>query len=374
MAKVRTGYAHLPLHNGHAPRWLFSRMVPLARSIMTHVVEDYGCHDALRRLSDPFWFQALGCVLGFDWHSSGLTTTTCGALKEGLKDAGRELGIYICGGKGAASRRTPLEIEQHCERIGLAAAPLVKASRLSAKVDSAAVQDGYDLYHHCLAFSADGHWCVIQQGMNDTNGMARRYHWLGDTLADYVNEPHAAVCCDQRRPGLNLTAAESAMAREQITAIAAAPDAEIEHLCKRLPTLDLPRRHQILAADIKPAHVQRTLLRTYAAAAGDFEQLLGVQGVGAKGLRALALVAEIIHGTPASMRDPARFSFAHGGKDGIPYPVDRQLYDQTIDILSQALNRAVADASEKRAAFRRLAKFEQRAARGDEQIHQDVSE
>ncbi len=356
---MRTGYAHLPLHNGHAPRWLFSRMVPLARSIMTHIVEDYGRHGALARLSDPFWFQAFGCVLGFDWHSSGLTTTTCGALKEGLREVNRELGLYVCGGKGAVSRRTPGEIEQHCEAIGLDAAPLVKASRLSAKVDSAAVQDGYELYHHCLVFSADGEWCVIQQGMSDADSMARRYHWLGRPQLDFVDEPHAAVCCDRRTPALNLAAHESTVSREQITAIAAAPDAEVEKLSRRLPELKLPRRHELLAADINPAHFQRTLLRTYAAAAADFEQLLGVRGVGAKGLRALALVAEIIHGTPASMRDPARFAFAHGGKDGTPYPVNRGTYDQTIDILSQALRRSAIDAGDKRAAFRRLARFEQ---------------
>jgi len=354
---MRTGYAQLPLHNGHAPRWLFARMVPLARVIMTHVIHDYGSRAALQRLSDPFWFQAFGCVLGFDWHSSGLTTTTCGALKEALKEANRELGLYICGGKGAVSRRTPQEIETHCESIGLDSAPLVKASRLSAKVDSAAVQDDYELYHHCLAFTADGDWCVIQQGMNDSNGMARRYHWLSRPAPDFVNEPHTAVCCDSRGPALNLTANESADCRDRIAAIAATPDREVEQLVRRLPELRLPRRHELLAADINPAHVQRTLLRTYAAAAGDFEQLLGVRGVGAKGLRALALVAEIIHGKPASMRDPARFAFAHGGKDGIPYPVDRKTYDQTIDILSRSLRRASIDASEKRAALRRLARF-----------------
>ena len=358
---MRTGYANLPLHNGHAPRWLFSRMVPLARAIMTHVVDEYGERGALQRLSDPFWFQAFGCVLGFDWHSSGLTTTTCGALKEGLKEAGRELGLYICGGKGAVSRRTPGEIEQHCDTLGLDAAPLVRASRLSAKVDSAAVQDGYELYHHCLVFTAGGEWCVIQQGMSDHDGMARRYHWLGRTDHDFVDEPHAAVCCDRQAPALNLTAHESARSRQEITAIAATPDKEVEDLSRRLPELRLPRRHELLAADINPAHLKRTLLRTYAAEAQDFEQLLGVRGVGAKGLRALALVAEVIHGTPASMRDPARFAFAHGGKDGIPYPVDRDVYDGTIDVLSKALNRSTIDASDKRAAFKRLARFEQRA-------------
>lgn len=363
---VRTGYAQLPLHDGHAPRWLFERMVKLARAITLHVAEDYGRDEVLRRLSHPFWFQAFGCVLGFDWHSSGVTTTTCGALKEGLKGLERELGVFVCGGKGAVSRRTPGEIENHCDHIGLDAAPLVRASRLSAKVDSAAVQDGYDLYHHCLVFSADGHWCVIQQGMSDRESMARRYHWLGETVTDFVNEPHAAVCCNRRRPGLNLSAGESGAARARITELASTPDAEVERLVRRLPTLTLPRRHQVLASDIRPSHLHKTLERTYAAAAADFEQLLGVRGVGAKGLRALALVAEIIHGTPASMRDPARFAFAHGGKDGTPYPVDRHTYDQTIAILARALQRAQVAASDRRAAFRRLAKFERIAPEAED--------
>ena len=195
---MRTGYSQLPLHGGKAPRWLFEKMTRLAREIICHSVAEFGAEGVLQRLSDPFWFQSFGCVLGFDWHSSGVTTTTCGAVKEGIKGMERELGFYAAGGKGKVSRKTPDEIRQTCDHTGYDAEKLVSASRLSAKVDSSAIQDGYQLYHHAFFFSDSGRWCVVQQGMNDANGMARRYHWLGDDRTDFVNEPHSAVCCDHR--------------------------------------------------------------------------------------------------------------------------------------------------------------------------------
>src|SRR5215207_6784610 len=190
----RTGFANLPLHGGKAPRYLFERMVPLSREIVIFIAREFGREEVLRRLSDPFWFQAFGCVLGFDWHSSGLTTTVCGALKEVLRGTEKELGIFVAGGKGATSRKTPAEIASACERIGIDAQPLVYASRISAKVDSAAVQDGYQLYHHSFVFTADREWCIVQQGMSDATAMARRYHWLSDDVRDYVSEPHSAIC------------------------------------------------------------------------------------------------------------------------------------------------------------------------------------
>src|SRR5215217_4867410 len=205
----RTGLAHLPLHGGKAPSYLFQRMVPLSREIVIFIAREFGREEVLRRLSDPYWFQAFGCVLGFDWHSSGLTTTVCGALKEGLRGTEKELGIFVAGGKGATSRKTPSEITSACERLGKDPEPLVYASRISAKVDSAAVQDGYQLYHHSFFFTRSGAWCVVQQGMNDDNGMARRYHWLAASVKSYVNEPHAAICADATAPTLNLVAAES---------------------------------------------------------------------------------------------------------------------------------------------------------------------
>jgi uncharacterized protein len=352
---LRTGYAQLPLHSGRAPRWLFERMVALAREVVSHIVWEYGAAEVLRRLSDPFWFQAFGCVLGFDWHSSGVTTTTCGAVKEGLKGLEQELGLFAAGGKGAVSRRTPSEIEQHCDRISLEPAPLVYASRMSAKVDSAALQDGYQIYHHAFFFTARGQWCVVQQGMNEVSAMARRYHWLGENLPSFVSDPHAAVCCDGRGLVLNLVASESGKARHAIAELARSPLPENQSLLAKLPELTMPRRHQLLLADVDPRRLQRVLLKTYERNPKDFEALLAVEGLGAKTLRALTLVSELIYGVQVSPRDPARFSFAHGGKDGTPYPVDRNTYDRTVHVLRTALERAKVERSEKVRALQRLA-------------------
>src|SRR5207248_10007396 len=231
----RTGFAQLPLYHGRAPRYLFERMVPLSREIMVFMVSEFGREEVLRRLADPYWFQAFGCVLGFDWHSSGLTTTVCGALKEGLRGTEGELGIFVAGGKGATSRKTPAEITAACERLGRDPQPLVYASRISAKVDNSAVQDGYQLYHHAFIFTPRGQWCIVQQGMNDVNSMARRYHWLSDNITSYVNEPHAAICCDTTSETLNLVAAESATVRDR---------------CVELATLEMPKRHLITKQDI----------------------------------------------------------------------------------------------------------------------------
>jgi uncharacterized protein len=352
----RTGYAHLPLHGGKAPGWLFERMVPLAREIVVFVAGEFGRDEVLRRLSDPYWFQAFGCVLGFDWHSSGLTTTVCGALKEALKPVARELGLFVAGGKGATSRRTPAEIAATCERTGLDPVPLVHASRLCAKVDNAAVQDGYQLYHHAFIFTANGDWCIVQQGMNDATAMARRYHWLSEGVRSYVDEPHAAICCDAQAATLNLVAHESEAVRVASARLAAGrPEVVLEAL-GHLPTLEMPRRHELqVASDVDPRRLQKVLLATYEAAPADFEALVAIEGVGAKTLRALALTSELIYGSKASLRDPARYAFAHGGKDGTPFPVDRATYDKTIEVLHDALDKARVDRSEKVAAFRRLA-------------------
>ena len=353
----RTGFAHLPLHGGKAPAYLFQRMVPLSREIVTFIATEFGRDEVLRRLSDPYWFQAFGCVLGFDWHSSGLTTTVCGALKEGLKGLERDLGIYVAGGKGATSRKTPAEITAHCERLGREPQPLVYASKISAKVDNSAVQDGYQLYHHSFVFTPEGRWCIVQQGMNDATSMARRYHWLSDEVESYVEEPHAAVCCDAAAPTLNLVAHESAAVREASATLAAQrPEVTLEAL-GHLPSLEMPRRHDVRALDIDPRHLHKVLLKTWERAPENFETLLAMEGVGAKTLRALALTSELIYGSKASLRDPARFSFAHGGKDGTPYPVDRATYDRTIDVMHRALNAARVDRHEKVHAFRRLSEF-----------------
>jgi hypothetical protein len=332
-------------------------MVQLAREISIHVVAEYGSDELLRRLSDPFWFQAFGCVLGFDWHSSGVTTTVTGALKEGIKGLERDLGFYAGGGKGAVSRKTPAEIVLACDRLSIDPAPLVYASRMSAKVDSAAVQDGYQLYHHTFFFTPRGTWCVVQQGMNDANGMARRYHWLSSSVRSYVNEPHAAVCAARVEPTLNLVASESEPVRTASAELSrGTPDVVLSALGK-LPVLTMPRRHAMLISDVSATHLEKILLKTYERAPESFETLLGMEGVGAKTLRALALVSEVIYGTPASTRDPARFSFAHGGKDGTPFPVDTGTYDKTIETLRAAVNRAGIARSERVAALKRLVKF-----------------
>jgi hypothetical protein len=354
---MRTGMADLPLHNGRAPRWLFARMAKLAGEMVELIVVEQGPGALFERLSDPYWFQAFGCVLGFDWHSSGLTTTTCGAIKEGLRGREEELGVFAAGGKGSASRRTPDEIASWCEKTGSDPAPLVAASRTSAKVDSAAVQDGYQIYHHAFFFGRDGQWAVVQQGMNETNGMARRYHWVSSRLDDFVCEPHAAICCDRRAPTLNLVARESASARTTTAELARETPVRLVSELVRLKHLALPRRHEILLADIAPDRLGAILTKTYEAQAADFRELLMLPGVGAKTLRALSLVAELVYGAAPSFDDPARFAFAHGGKDGIPYPVDRPLYDQTIDLMQRAVRRAKLDPKEELQALRRLDRF-----------------
>ena len=364
-----TGYAHLPLHPGRAPAWLFSRMTRLAREVAIHIVADQGPSELLRRLSDPFWFQAFGCVLGFDWHSSGVTTTVTGALKEGLKGLEHELGVFAQGGKGATSRKTPAEIVDRCDTLSIDPQPLLYASRTAAKVDNAAVQDGYQLYHHTFFFTRARDWCVVQQGMSDGTRMARRYHWLSDSLTSFINEPHEAICSDARVETLNLVSAEHDAIRNRSVELTRAPDIVLDVVRRSAtrglpfddgPTLVMPSRHALLLQDVDPRRLHTTLLSTYERAPDNFEALLGLEGVGARTLRALALVSEVIYGTPASTRDPARFAFAHGGKDGIPVPVDRATYDRTIDTLHAAMARAHVDRSDKVDALKRLSRFASR--------------
>jgi len=354
----RTGIANLPLHGGKAPRWLFDRMVKLAREITIAIVTDFGAEEMLRRLSNPYWFQAFGCILGFDWHSSGVTTTLCGALKEGIKGLERDLGLFVAGGKGRTSRRTPAELDRWGELLSLNPAPLVYASRMSAKVDSAAVQDGYQLYHHSFLFTKSGSWTVVQQGMNETTRYARRYHWLGETVTNFVNEPHTAIQSEGRGQALNLVAGESDPARTTIAEIATEekPEAILTEL-KRIKTLELPSRHYLTTEDLHPDSLNKIMLSIYERQPPDFERLLGLQGVGAKTIRALSLISELVHGVAPSCRDPARYSFAHGGKDGIPYPVDRKTYDQSIELLRKAINKTKLGLREKEEAINRLSKL-----------------
>jgi hypothetical protein len=334
-------------------------MVSLSREIVRVLVEEYGPGEVLSRVSDPHWFQAFGCVLGFDWHSSGLTTTTTGALKEAVKGREADLGLFVAGGKGVASRKTPAEIMAHGERHTIArpADDLVYASKLSAKVDNTAVQDGYQLYHHAFFFAPSGEWAVVQQGMNDATGYARRYHWLSTGVEDFVNEPHAAICSQRRgQLVLNLVAEESEEARRASALLAAEPPDKLAGELRKAQELELPARHHIIAGDLRPESLERTLAKAYEQPPGDFEGLLATPGVGPKTIRALALIADLIYGAKASVRDPATFSFAHGGKDGIPYPVDRPTYDRSIEVLRQAVDRAKIEDREKLAALKRLAR------------------
>jgi hypothetical protein len=351
----RTGIANLPLHYGKVPPWLFGRMCQLAREITIVTVTEFGAEEMLRRLSDPFWFQAFGCVLGYDWHSSGVTTTVCGAIKEGLRGLERELGLFVAGGKGRTSRKTPAEIENTGHLLKVNPSSLVYASRMSAKVDNSALQDGYQLYHHSFFFTRDGSWAVIQQGMNEANRYARRYHWLGEKVSDFVCEPEAAICSQARGEALNLVALESAKVRDVIAHVAAEekPNKIVGQL-NRLKTLNLPPRPYISLEDIHPDRLGKIFLTAYEHKPQNFESLLALEGIGPKTLRALSLISELVYDTPVSLRDPASYSFAHGGKDGYPYPVDRKTYDSSIQFLAQAVEKAKIGDKEKLEAFRRL--------------------
>ena len=360
---MRTGTATLPLHGGKAPAWLFSRMRLMAREITLAIVSEYGPGEMLVRLSDPAWFQAFGAVLGFDWHSSGVTTTVCGALKDGLRGLEHESGLVIAGGKGGVSRKTPGEIEAAAASGTLRAAPdrLVYASKMAAKVDSAGLQDGYQIYHHSFFCTREGSWAVVQQGMNDANGMARRYHWLSDSVTDFVVEPHQAIA--SQAPGidvLNLVAKASVPAQITITELSHEPPDRVAAHLDRLKSLTMPRRHAVLLSDIRPENLMKAFVSTYERQAEDFETLLGLPGVGPKTVRALSLIAELVYDTPASRTDPALFSYAHGGKDGFPYPVDRPTYDRNIEILGTAVSQAKIGHTERLDALKRLAAVSRR--------------
>ena len=354
---MKTGVAHLPLHYGKAPSWLFQRMRKLAREITVCIVDEWGTDEILTRLSDPFWFQALGCVLGFDWHSSGLTTTVCGALKEGIRGLESDLGLFIAGGKGKSSRKTPSQIEEYCQTLSIDADNLVYASKMSAKVDNTALQDGYQLYHHTFFFNRKGTWSVIQQGMNDNNHYARRYHWKSEAVDNFVCEPHQAICCDLKGKSLNMVASESEKARQISTILSKEKPDKIVSEIKKVEQLILPKRHDIKPLDLNAKRFEKIMIKTHECQPENFEALLGIKGVGPKTIRALSLLSELVYGAKPSFQDPARFSFSHGGKDGHPYPVDRNAYDFSINFLNDSINKSKIDNREKREAFKRLSKF-----------------
>jgi hypothetical protein len=380
---ARSGMADLPLHGGRVPAWLGERMSRLGAVVTQAIVHHYGRDEFLRRLSQPFWFQSFGAVMGMDWHSSGITTSVIGALKRGLQPLSGELGLHVCGGRGKHSRKTPAELALVGERVGLDAGALATASRLVAKVDSAAVQDGFDLYLHGFIVADDGKWVVVQQGMNGDRRQARRYHWLSEGLSSFVEAPHAAIEGQEQGEIVNLTDRRAAAARtaqvrlletlgpdgvvRQLKALEPAVAAEPLPAQGVLPHLVMPDRHDARAEDV----VLRRLHGTLAAAAEqgpkDFQDLLLSPGVGARTVEALAMVAEVIHGAPSRFSDPARFSLALGGKDRHPFPVPIRVYDQTLTVLKSAVSNARLGREEELGALKRLdqqARMLERHARG----------
>ena len=361
----RTGSADLPLHGGRVPPWLATRMSSLGAVITEAIVHHCGRDEFLRRLSHPFWFQSFGAVMGMDWHSSGITTSVIGALKRGLGPLSDELGIHVCGGRGQHSRRTPDELSRLGERIGFDGANLTRASRLVAKVDSAAVQDGFDLYLHGFFVTDDGKWTVVQQGMNGDRKQARRYHWHSESLKSFVDEPHAAIDGPLQGEIVNLTdkRAERSRASQLELLAELGPDRIVSELAKLngetpaqglLPHLIMPDHHDVRSSDVFTRRLHATLAAAAERGPVDFPDLLLTSGVGARTIRSLAMVAEVVHGAPYRFADPARFSLAHGGKDRHPYPVPIKVYDETIRVMKSAVQNAKLGRDEEIGAFKRL--------------------
>ena len=374
----RTGSADLPLHGGRVPAWLGRRMATLGAVITEAIVHHYGRDEYLQRLAHPFWFQSFGAVMGMDWHSSGITTSVIGALKRGLVPLQDELGIYVCGGRGQHSRKTPDELKALGDRIGLDSDRLTRASRLVAKVDSAAVQDGFDLYLHGFFVTADSTWTVVQQGMNGDNRQARRYHWHSAALKSFVEEPHSAIDGTSQGEIVNLTDRRAGPSRKaQLDLLAAlGPDrivAELEALQETapvqfaLPHLVMPDHHDVRPKDVFARRLHGTLAAAAERGPVDFAELLLNPGVGLRTVRSLAMVAEVVHGAPYRFHDPARFSLAHGGKDRHPYPVPLKVYDETIRVMKSAVESAKLGREEAMDALKRLdrqARLLERTAQG----------
>lgn len=333
----RAGTADLPLHYGKVPPWLYERMSSLGFSIIEAILIDYGKEEVLRKLANPFWFQSFGAVMGMDWHSSGITTSVMGALKRVINPVASSLGIYICGGKGKLSRDTPAELLLIADRTSLAGEQLIRASKLSAKVDNTAIQDGYQLYLHNFIVADNGSWTVVQQGMHDQDGTARRYHWHSENLTSFIEEPHTGINGIPRGHILNLTAAEAANNRQGILDISREDSAKIT---KDFAHLILPGHHDVRSSDVDLKRLGTLLYVTRELQPNNFEELLMLQGVGPRTMQSLALVSEVIHGAPSRFKDPARFSFAHGGKDGHPFPVPVDIYDDSIQVLRKGIEKS----------------------------------
>jgi uncharacterized protein len=350
----RSGTADLPLHGGRVPAWLAERMTLLGTAIAECVIQSYGPSELLTRLSDPFWFQALGAAMGMDWHSSGITTSVLGALKRGLNPRFSELGFTICGGRGKHSRRTPVELIDFASHTGLDGQELARTSRLTAKIDNNAVADGFQLYLHSFVIHKSGEWAVVQQGMNEGNGLARRYHWHSAAVRDFVSDPHTAIVGKPQGKILNLVDARADKAQEALLNIAHEP---VESSLDEIRRLVMPAHHEVRPVDVDMKRLGAVLAVAHEQEIRDFASLLLVEGLGPRTLQSLALVAEVVYGAPSRFEDPARFSFAHGGKDGHPFPVPLKTYDESLGVIRRALDAAKVDHVEKLEGFRRLDKL-----------------
>mgnify|MGYP003418695715 CR=1 FL=1 len=365
----RTGYADLPLHVGTVPKWLADRMMQMGTLIVESILENFGKKEVLVRLSDPLWFQSLGAVMGMDWHSSGITTSVMYALKRGINSRAREFGLCICGGRGKYSRKTPDELQFLADATGLDGTKLINSSKLVAKVDSTAVQDGFQLYMHNFILSSEGDWTVVQQGMNVNTKTARRYHWSSENLRSFIEEPHSGITGENEGLILNLTDRHAKSTRERILSFTKEnPDrmiSEIKNIMKhensiyeinRQRTITMPAHHDVKAEDVNLKRLGAVLATAYEAEPKDFESLLLTQGLGPRTIQSLTLVSEIIYGTPSRFEDPARFSFAHGGKDGHPFPVPLKVYDESIRVLHESIARSKLGYKDKSECIKRLHK------------------
>lgn len=359
----RSGSADLPLHYGHVPSWLAERMALLGKAIVEEILANQGKNTLLSKLSDPFWFQSLGAVMGMDWHSSGITTSVMGALKRSINPFAKEFGVFICGGKGKQSKNTPHELVRFAETTGLAAQELIRSSKLSAKVDNTAIQDGFQLYQHHFIVSDEGQWTVVQQGMSDSTATARRYHWHSPSVRSFTEEPHTSIYGENQGNILNLT---DKMAQPLKTAMmemtAENPDKMLSEISK-IRHLIMPRHHDVKAKDVDMKRLGAVLWLAQEKNVNNFEELLLLEGLGPRTLQSLALVSEVIYGQPSQFKDPARFSFAHGGKDGHPFPVPTKVYDETIDILQQAIQKSKLGQKDKIQAIQSLSKVTDRLAK-----------
>src|SRR5688572_15115636 len=350
----RSGFADLPLHGGRVPPWLAERMTRMGTAIAEVIIHDYGTAAFLTRLSDPYWFQALGAVMGMDWHSSGITTSVMGALKRGLAPKADELGLYICGGRGRFSRNTPSELRLLGDRRGFDGEALVRTSRLTARIDNNAIADGFQIYLHNFVLAADGEWAVVQQGLNDRSGLARRYHWHSATVKDFVADPHTGIVGENQGTIMNLVDTQARPAQKALLEIAHERPDKTLHVARHLK---LPAHHEVRAKNVDLKRLGAVLAVAYERGLHDFAELLLLENLGPRTLQSLALVAEVVHGAPSRFNDPARFSFAHGGKDRHPFPVPLKTYDQSIDFLRTSLDAAKLGDREKIDGFRRLEGF-----------------